>query len=174
MCVCEPPVCQGFQFLSLQGARGPMTKLAPTKLFVIWTGKRTCRDWHGWQSPQLAISMKVGASSFSQKCVSCIGAACETCQSCSALHVSDQTCGSNRHVQLFAVTCFSPDMCKQQTCQCVCSCDFQAWQEVSHGLSLNPLKILLLCVDGDPISPGGGLHKCASRRLSSIVSSTVG
>ena len=44
-----------------------MTKLAPTKLFVIWTGKRTCRDWHAWQSPQLAISMKVGAFSFFQK-----------------------------------------------------------------------------------------------------------
>ena len=31
----------------MQGARGPLTQLAPTKLCVRWTGKRTCRSVPG-------------------------------------------------------------------------------------------------------------------------------
>ena len=33
----------------MQGARGPLTQLAPTKLCVRWTGKRTCRSVPGCQ-----------------------------------------------------------------------------------------------------------------------------
>ena len=62
---------------------------------------------------------------------------------CSAVRTC-QTCH-------FAVACEVLDMSLMQSFSetFLCGTFPQTWQEVSHGQSLNPLKILLLCVCED-------------------------
>ena len=135
VCVCEPPVCQGLQFLRLQGDRGDLqssvqrSSLQDLRIssLISWTYLHFQNNGrHGHWIVQLVANFcgrfyMSGRHSHVHTCQCCFVA--ETCQYSSVA----ETC------PLFSVLLFPQYM----------------WQEVSQGLSLNPLKILLLCVDED-------------------------